>query len=1025
MYRRLLVTAITGLMLGGLYGAYAGLVTPLLVVPPRARPLSQDQQQFPTGPPKENAVWAQRFLPGWAANARWQGRWGQTFFFAGQQEAIQEDAAVRCAPFALVQVDFDGSVEKNRTPVIVIADAAVVRFPESVDLDDPDPSLALGCTLDGAVEITGPDGLVIQGGNFRFDRDTLRIVSHDPVRLRWEHHRGRAEGAEILLGSLDRKPGRTNASTAGGLPTGPIRQVRFIRNVQLDLSLPSRAARARSGNRSFSEPWQVTCDGHLVVDPQALTATLEENVRVRRPTGTGDWDTLGCRDLQLRFRRREAGDEANWKNEGRLEFVGLQASGHPVTVASEFNDLEARANQLAYVAEGGRVELAGDVSVRWDRGWLKSRHASLSRGVDGRIGRALCRGAGSLTWQGEGVPPVMATARWSKQMRLAPEPGTGLDVLDLEGEPLVRHGTDLALTATAIRIWLQPPERSPKKKANPTAHASGSVRLSRLLARDHVGAITPRAYVATSSLDVTFEPVTAAVYEARQRQGVRQSGRDDATDTTAAKTSTAPGPPQPAIPAMINAHLIRARLGVPPGGDGFVLQEIVTEGQVRMSHEGHRGQDPYEITGERVRVAHVKTIGDVVTISGRPARLRSGARTISGTRVQLQLAGGHGSIDGSGTLTLPIGKTVSGDTTRAGARMRINWSERLVLAGPKIIFLGDVTAEYDSSRVTCEQLDIALTRALDLRSEASGWRDVEIQSLNFRHAVKVTDYTYADPAKGVGEVDQVTGVKPGIRLRRQPTEITKARLANLQIDRRSGDLEASGPGWIQVWRQGRRRAAPLAPTALARANVPLELDGAQWQYHRIDFARTARGNIPRLRNDLSATTRTKISRSFVTFEDRVQAVRGQVARPGETIDPDRLGRDDGWLRCRSLQVSQETRRTVVAKPVTGQGVRLVGSRKSPEVRGSAENITILANGDATFAAQLSGHPVYGRADTINWDSASDRYVLRSFGQQKATLWRKTQRVGPFVRAEAQRVEFSPRHRQLVLDRTTEALGKEN
>ncbi|MDP7275797.1 MAG: hypothetical protein QF363_09985 [Planctomycetaceae bacterium] len=1007
MYRRLLVTTVTAVMLGGLYGAYAGLVTPLLVVPPRSRPLPQDQRKFPTGPPKENAVWARRFLPSWAANARWQGRWGQTFFFAGQQEAIQGDNVVRCAPFALVQADPDGLGENSTTPVIVIADAAVVRFPESVDLDDPDPRLALGCSLDGAVEITGSDGLLIRGGNFLFERDTLRIVSDDPVQLSWEGHRGRAEGAEILLGSLDGKPGGPQQNpTAGGLPAGPIRQIRFLRNVQLALSLPSRH---RTGNSPSLETWQITCGGQLVVDPRALTATLEENVRVMRPDGTGDWDTLGCRDLALRFRRREAADDEEKPDRPQMEFVDLVASGQQVTVASATNDLQARANRLMYVAEGGTVELAGDVSASWGRGRLKCRHASLARGNDGRVGQALCRGAGSLTWQGEGNPPVLASARWSKQMRLAPEPGTGLDVVDLEGDPLVRHGPEMALTATTIRIWLEPRERSAKNKADQAVLQSRTVRLSRLLARDHVGAITPRAYVATSALDVRFDPVTSEEFQARQRKRGARSDRE----TAIGKPAITPGPPQPEVPAMINAGSIRARLGVPPDGRGFVLQEIVTEGQVRMSHEGHRGQDPFEISGEQVRVAHVKTIGDVLTIGGRPARLRSGARTISGTRIQLQLAGGQGSIDGSGVLSLPIGRTIPGETVGADIGIRINWSERLVLAGSKLTFLGDVTAEHDSSRVTCEQLDITLTGPLDLRSEASGWRDVEIQQLDFRHAVQVTNYTYAEREQGAEKVDRVIPVNASVRSRRQPLEITKARLANLKIDRRSGDLKAGGPGWIQVWRQGRRRAAPLAPTALARANMPLELDAAHWQYHRIDFARMAVGNIPRLSKEFSSTARGEVSRSFATFEDRVQAVRGQVTRPGETIDPDRLGRDDGWLRCRSLQVSQETRKTSAEKTA-------VGPTAKPD-----ENLSILANGDATFAVQLSGHPVYGRADTINWDAASDRYVLRSFGQQKATLWRKTQQAGPFVRAEAQRVEFSPRHRQLVLDRTTEALGKEN
>ncbi|HAA50498.1 MAG TPA: hypothetical protein DCE43_12340, partial [Planctomycetaceae bacterium] len=210
----------SGLLLTSLSGAYSGIVSSLLAVPERDRPLKEPAMDFPSGPPPENAVRAQRYLPEWAVTARWQGRWGQTYFFAGRQVAVDEESAVRCAPFALVHVpDSDPALPRGnpgKVPVVILADSAVVRFPDSVDLDDPDPRLAVGCRLDGAVEVTGPDGLAIRGENFRFDREAMLVASLEPVQLAWSGHTGRADGAEVHLGE-------SQSTKPAGLPAGPVR----------------------------------------------------------------------------------------------------------------------------------------------------------------------------------------------------------------------------------------------------------------------------------------------------------------------------------------------------------------------------------------------------------------------------------------------------------------------------------------------------------------------------------------------------------------------------------------------------------------------------------------------------------------------------------------------------------------------------------------------------------------------------------------------------------------------------------
>ena len=943
------MTTTTALLLCSIYGAYAGLVTPLLAPARLPRPAVSQLASGPVGPPRENRSWAEQCLPDWAATAHWQGRWGSTFFFAGRQINVEDNGVVRCAPFALIHTA-GIQLGDERPPIVILAESALVRFPDTMDVSDPDPRSAMGCALDGAVQVTGPDGLVVMGGNFVFERSTMQVRSEEAVRLAWRTHQAQARGLEVVL----RSPESPDADQ------GPIKTLRLYRNVRLKLSFPSRPSSPadHSGPVETREDWVLQSEGRLEIDPSRLTASLEQNVRVQRPTTATTWDRLQCRRLLLRF----APADTTGPVQQRPTFAGLEAVGEPVTVDSTQHQLKAQAAMLGYDVSQRRIEMSGSVIAGWGLGRLQCDQLMMTRGLDGRIERAVCRGTGSLTWKQAGTPPVPVTARWSRQLRLSPEPGTGLDIVELDGKPLIRYGSDSALSAESIKVWFQRTAlgvEGTEKTDEPTQFA---LQLKRLTASQQVGAISPQAYVATSRLAVSFEPSDGQQRSAdRQlfpwpgqgRQAAPASGDEDRSD---------------GLPAVISAETIRARLGLPADRPGLDLLEAVTEGNVRVFRQG-RGESgeqlPYELRGDRVQLVNSVETGERVSIDGRPARLWSGLRAISGRRITLEPASGRGLVEGQGTMTLPVKRDPSGAVVSQAIPLQVSWTERLSLAGQTLTFLGDVAAEWLQKRLNCAQMEVTLTGAPGLGQDSTDWKDIEVQALRCRHVVRVHDYSYKDKALA---------------------SVLKSRMADLWIDVQTGELQTGGPGWIELWRKGQPRQAPLAPTAIARANTPLALNGSRWQYLRIDFSDVATGNI----YDLHAT-----------FHEQVQVVQGLVTGPQESIDADRLGRDDGWLRCDSLQVTQTSQAD------------------------DSRTFTLLANGDSSFSGQAAGQTFFGRADTVSYDESRHRYVLRSFGQAKATLWRKTRGGGPFIRAEAQRVEYSPRDRQLVLDRTTEVLKDRN
>ena len=674
-----------------------------------------------------------------------------------------------------------------------------------------------------------------------------------------------------------------------------------------------------------------------------------------------------------------------------LHFVQFEALGAPVRVGSVVQDLEARANRLVYRADGGTMELQGEVSAVWKRGRLVCDQVVLSRGADGRIDRANCRGAGTMTWQQPGPRPVPFMASWSGRMTFTPDPGSSLDLVVLEGKPLVRYGVGSALTAESIRIWLN--RDRDRIDAGRAVSLSTSARITRLIARDQVGVIMPGAYVGTGLLDVSFEPLPVSK--------VVGASATRPAETLIPAGEKAKESDSPVNPAVVSSKSIRGRVGMPTGGGDWVLREVVIEGGVRLVRESSSGDDPVQMDGERIRITEASGGGQGVTIVGRPAVLKSGDGKLSGPAIRLDNSSGRGSVEGSGSLSMPAEQLLSGDPAPRGTRLEVRWEERLVLDGAKFSFLGDVKSELGDSRVDCEQLDVTLSRAPDLSIKGRGGRDLELKTLMFRHSVHLTRYTFDPAGDGVDQTSASSRAK-GPRL----SEILKARLANLQVDLSTRDTKALGPGWIQFWQRGQRRPVPLAPTVLARANLPLELDAADWQYLRVDFSRSSEGNM---------------DRGFATFDDQVQVVTGHVSRPGDVIDPDRLGRDAGWLQCNSLQVTREAVPGQEANAGMDGVIPVSGSPTSPSSRPrrlTRGSLTLQARGDATGAGRLSSQSWFARAETISFNESSGRVVMSSAGQQKATLWRRNSENGPYSRVDARRLLMSLKTGEVVLDRAS-------
>src|SRR5690606_21269996 len=143
---------------------------------------------------------------------------------------------------------------------------------------------------------------------------------------------------------------------------------------------------------------------------------------------------------------------------------------------------------------------------------------------------------------------------------------------------------------------------------------------------------------------------------------------------------------------------------------------------------------------------------------------------------------------------------------------------------------------------------------------------------------------------------------------------------------------------------GRGKRAGLSPSALVRANKPLESDATNWEYTRIDFSGKASGNI---------------AQHYTTFHDNVRIVYGPVESPSETIDPDALTKDAGWMRCQTLEFAQQKYARPERAKLSIPGGAIPGGQREDGY------VQMVGRGNV----ELEGQTFRAQSDTISYDES--------------------------------------------------------
>jgi hypothetical protein len=916
----------------------------------------------------------------WVASAKYQLQRGEeTFIYFHSQRRIDDDRQnkMRVTPFAMVWKDPKSQTDAAYT---LSCDSAVIEFDSKVQLGMT--GRIIGGRLEGKVRLAGPDGLEIEGRNFLFEEQALRLHSDNPIQFRYgprpgqfEQVLGRAERIDVTLEDASESVLGHDMPRVGGLL-----RIELGRNVGLNLVMD---------NGGKPSPVQVLCKTKLVYDLKQMIATFFDDVKVRRLTsdpGTPEmFDWLECDHLQLLFREAGGGPpqmaaadslpgeivpvSASTSGQRRddalgisldLEFEQLSAIGSNLKVGSEENQLTARMERLFYNAIEHTVEMqhsAGDVEARYRSDILTCPIVRLWHTAEGDIHSAECRGPGSIVRHDVRTTEAQLEATWQEYLTLMADPQAGLDVLEISGEghvlqPLQKTG----IVADTLRVWL---DGQALQSADGNLQASlvgaddaAGLPIKRVQASTNVALVSPRMHLETQSLEVSF--VAGAVTNPMTER------------SSAAQTGSAPQRGDQEQPVMVAADSVTARLVIDPATQTTdVLQLNATDGVTISRARGAAGagkqssSDPFAIEAGKLELRN-RNGSHVLRLLGTPARIRHPEAEIEGNEMYFDRTGNLAMVEGAGALFVWVNTNLEGEPLEVPEKLLVRWNEQMRFDGRQADFLGDVRATLEDSKMLCQRMMIGLDRKLDLSQQAARTQDLEISRIECHEGVQgfYTEY------------------------QRHPVRMTATRhlqLANFTFDCRSGAIHAQGPGQIDDWQlAGQRRRIRLDPAAVTPTEESAVEPSPSWEYTRINFQGEMTGN----QHD-----------RYVTLNDRVRVMHGPVERALAVIRRDDFDLETPQAK-NSIWIGSDTLQ-----------VRLVSGAD-----GTPDTVSALAKGNA----ELLGKVVGARAHSISYDEANEMFTLKGLGSE-AYLWHQERPGGSYRDTLARTIQFVPSRYEITVD----------
>lgn len=909
---------------------------------------------------------------------------------------------------------------------VIILDApggAQLQFDSSVDIRRGEFGKLIGGRLVGEVTIRSGesqpgagDALLLTTRNVQMDAE--RIWTPHEVAFRYGRNYGRGRDLIITLAKKADDDGLGDPEKVDGLSSLEIVHLERLHLETEGNALPTGTDDDPAAKLKGPSQVEVTCRGPFIFDLDRRVASFEDHVDVLRLNANGPSDQLNCRLLEIHFvadNESLSPDPAEnaeppaaqsepqsvptepLSNESKVasSVSKIVAIGHPVVMQSPSMGASARGERLEFDLAKKRFLLEGDrpILLEHEGRRIEARSVQYSMSATSQLGEAVAAGPGRVRATVEGTPPRIVTAQWQDEMRL--KPAGAQHVLSLVGNARVGAENMGELAAAEIHLWLNelPEQVAPASRRSATGGTpvpltevakTGrelNIQPDRLLAQGSVKIGSTMLTGSTERFEVWFQniaPAKTVAVEPASRRSVASVTPVPLPAVTGGTTVPLPRQEEDDKPHSVydvSGRLLRILLTI--NGKEMQVRDVSVEGaaQIVETKTAEVGAVPFRLTGDAVHVTGADSPASKALISGNPATISGRGATLRGATVHVDRAANRAWVPGPGDMTLPLDGAQEALLSQRGEAPRpevgfqqpakpsppaiVTWREEMTFDGQTVQLRGDVIARTQVQRVTAPALDVGLTQRINFAEPPQ--RDaVDVQFVKFLGQVWFENRTIE---------------------REELMSIDQMEVRDLVIDNQTGELQATGPGWLKtVRRGGASESGGFAPPAFGGRGARTPAGDAQKDsrltYLRVTFQQGVTGNV---------------HERHVELHEQVRSVYGKVDRWDATINPDVVDQPDAevvLLNSDMLQVAQ------------------AGQQASGE---AAIELQALGN------ALVEGHAFTARAHRISYAQAKELLVMEGDGRSDAELFRQDNAGGQSGRAAARKMLYWPKTGRLDVD----------